>query len=106
MSNEVEVGTFQIYLRPFDPIKPEAPAGTAVQVTNIKGGANGLTWRQDGKEMYFLTRDRELMAVDITTSPKLQAGTPRLLFKIPDPLAGTGDVSPDGERFVIAMPVK
>jgi len=106
MSNEAEVGTMQIYLRPFDPNKPEAPAGPAVQVTNGKGGAGGMTWRQDGKEMYFLTRDREVMAVDITTGPKLQAGTPRLLFKIPDPLAGVGDVSPDGERFVVAMPVK
>ena len=96
----------QLYVRPFDPTKPDVPAGPAAQITNLKGGSGPFTWRQDGKEIYFLTRDREVMAVDVTTTPKLQAGSPRLLFKIPDPLASNGDVSPDGERFVVAMPVK
>src|SRR5215831_8630234 len=106
LSNEKEVSTMQLYVQPFDPNQPDAPAGPAVQVTNLKGGSGAFTWRQDGKEMYFLTRDREVMAVDVTTTPKFQAGTPRLLFKIPDPLARNGDVSPDGERFIVAMPVK
>src|SRR6185295_18647 len=53
LSNEVDVATTQIYLQPFDSNKPGAPAGPAVQVTNLKGGANWLTWRQDGKEIYF-----------------------------------------------------
>src|SRR5215467_8606417 len=106
LSNEKEVSTMQLYVRPFDPNKPNAPAGPSVQITNLKGGSGAFTWRQDGKEMYLLTRDREVMAVDVTTTPKLQAGTPRMLFKIPDPLAGNGDISPDGERFVLAMPVK
>ncbi len=96
----------QLYVQPFDPNKPNAPAGPPAQITNLKGGSGAFTWRQDGKEIYFLTRDRDVMAVDVTTTPKVQAGTPRLLFKIPDPLAGNGDVSPDGERFVLAMPVK
>jgi Tol biopolymer transport system component len=106
MSNEADVRTMQIYVRPFDSNKPDAPAGSAVQVTNLKTGAGGATWRQDGKELYFLTRDREFMAVDVSAAPAFQTGTPRLLFKIPDPLAGAGDVSPDGQRFVLAMPVK
>ncbi len=106
LSNEAEVATTQIYVRPFDSSKPGAPAGPAVQVTNLKGGAGGITWRQDGKEIYFVTRDREVMAVDVTLAPKVQAGTPRRLFQISDPLAGAGDVSPDGQRFIVAMPVK
>jgi Tol biopolymer transport system component len=105
-SNEIDVRTMQIYVRPFSATKPEAPAGPAVQVTNVKGGANGISWRQDGKELYFLSRDREVMAVDIALSPAVKAGTPRVLFKITDPLAGAGDISPDGQRFVVAMPVK
>jgi 3-deoxy-7-phosphoheptulonate synthase len=44
--------------------------------------------------------------IDITLTPTLKSGTPRPLFKISDLLAGTGDISPDGQRFVIAMPVK
>ena len=106
LSNEAEVATTQIYVRPFDSSKPDTPAGPAVQITNLKGGAGGVFWRQDGKEMYFLTRDREIMAVDVTSGPKVQSGTPHILFKIPDPLAGAGDVSPDGQRFVISMPAK
>jgi len=106
MANEADVRTMQVYVRPFDSSKPNAPAGPAVQVTDLKGGAGGIVWRQDGKELYFLTRDREVMAADVTSTPKFQTGMPRLLFKLSDPLVGGGDVSPDGQRFVVAMPVK
>jgi Tol biopolymer transport system component len=106
MSNETDVLTAQIYVRPFDPNKPGTPVAAALPVTNLKGGASNIYWRQDGKEMYFLNRDREVMVADLSTSPKLQAGTPQTLFKIPDPLAGVADVSPDGERFILYMPVK
>jgi hypothetical protein len=106
LSNEVDVLTTQLYLRPFDSNKSDTPSGPALQVTNLKGGANGPTWRQDGKEIFFLNRDREVMAVDVTTTPKLQAGMPHVLFKITDPLVGGGDVSPDGERFVVALSAK
>ena len=106
MSNEADVRTPQIYVRPFDSNKPEAPAGLAIQITNLKNVAGGVTWRQDGKELYFITRDRELMAVDVTSTPKLQTGTPHVVFKISDPLVGGGDLAPDGQRAVVAMPVK
>jgi hypothetical protein len=46
------------------------------------------------------------MATDFTSGPKLQSGTPQTLFKVADPLAGVADVSPDGQRFVAAMPAK
>jgi len=74
-----------------------------------KAGAIGMIfWRQDGKEMYFLNRDWEVMAVDVTTTPVFQAGTPRLLFKLPGPMPGNPsqwkNISPDGERFIFAMP--
>jgi len=106
LSNEVDVATTQVYVRPFDSNKPAAPAGPALQVTNLKGGANWLTWRQDGKEVFFVTRDGQVMAVDFTSGSKLQSGTPQLLFKVADPLAGVADVSPDGQRFIAAMPAK
>lgn len=108
LSNEADPEKLQVYVRPFDTSKPEAPGpGPAVQVS--KSGAIGMVfWRQDGKEIYFLTRDWEVMAVDVTTAPTFQAGTPRLLFKLPGPLAGNPsqwkNISPDGERFIFAMP--
>src|SRR5262249_49810924 len=101
MSNEIDVLKGQLYVRPFDPNKPEAPAGPAVQMTNIKAGIGGLpSWRQDGKEIYFMNIDREVMAVDVISGPKVQAGMPHVLFKLPDPLAGGPAISADGERFV------
>src|SRR4030095_8000194 len=36
MSNEADVLKGQLYVRPFDPNKPNSPAGPAVQMTNIK----------------------------------------------------------------------
>jgi Tol biopolymer transport system component len=106
LSNEVDVRTTQLYVRPFSSSKPGAPAGPAVQVTFLKGGVNGVGWRQDGRELYFLSRDREVMAVNVNLIPTLKVGMAEVLFKISDPLAGAGDVSPDGQRFVVAMPVK
>ena len=87
----------------------EAPGpGPATQIS--KNGALGMiSWRQDGKEMYFLTRDWEVMAVDVTTSPSFQAGTPKLLVKLPGPLVGNPaqwkNVSPDGQQFLFAVSV-
>lgn len=49
--------------------------------------------------------DREVLAVDVTTSPKVQAGTPKALFKL-DVLAGSSAAFPDGDRFVVATPIK
>jgi Tol biopolymer transport system component len=112
LSNEADHEHMQVYVRPFDASKPEAPGpGPAVQISKNKEGAVGMIfWRQDGKEMYFMTRDWEVMAVDITTTPTFQAGTPKLLFKLPGPLAGNPaqwkNVTSDGQRFVFAMPVK
>ena len=75
--------------------------------TNSNGAGGMLSWRQDGKELYYMTRDFEVMAVDITTTPAFQAGAPRLLFKLPRPVPAAAQgksVSPDGQQFIIAMP--
>jgi hypothetical protein len=110
-NEEIDAGIFDVYVRPFDAAKPEAPAGGATAVRVSTAGALGMIfWRQDGKEMYYLTRDWEVMAVEVTTTPSFTAGTPRLLFKLPGPLAGDGqrqwsNASHDGQRFVFAITV-
>ena len=110
LSNEVSVDRLEVWVRPFDASKPDAPGdGPAVQVS--KDGAIGMiTWRQDGKELYYMTRDWEVMAVEVTTTPTFQAGTPRKLFQLPGPLPGNPmqwkNVSQDGQKFVFAMPMR
>jgi len=106
-SDELNSQSTDVYVRPFDASKPDAPGpGPIVRVT--QNGARNFTWRkQDGKEIYVVTRDFEVMAVDVTTAPTFQVGTPKLLFKLPGPLAASfpEGVSRDGQRFVVAMPV-
>jgi Tol biopolymer transport system component len=102
-------GSSDVYVRPFDAAKPEAPgSGPAARVS--KNGVLGMVnWREDGKEIFFLNRDWEVMAADVTTTPSLQVSNPKVLFKVNGPLPGnpgqwTG-VGRDGQRFVFAMPV-
>jgi hypothetical protein len=110
LSNETNVNSNEVYVRPFDAGKPDAPPpGKPVQVS--KNGAMGMVnWRQDGKELYYLSRDWEVMAVDVSMNPTLQVGNPKVLFKLPGPLVGNPpqwkNVSADGERFVFAMPAR
>jgi hypothetical protein len=109
-TEEIESDIFEVYVRPFDASKSDVSAGGAKAVQVSTAGARGMVfWRQDGKEMYYLTPDWEVMAVEVTTTPTFQAGTPRLLFKLPGPLVGNPDVwknvSRDGQRFVFAVNV-
>jgi Tol biopolymer transport system component len=110
LANQVKVDVMQVYVRPFDASKPEKPGpGAAVQIsTNANGVAGMLSWRQDGKELYYMTRDFEVMAVEITTTPTLQASAPKLLFKMPVPVPGAAQgeaISADGQHFVVSLPV-
>jgi hypothetical protein len=106
LSNEAKVDTMQVYVRPFDASKPEAPPpGQVVQVSK-EGAAGMIAWRQDGRELYYMTRNWEIMAVDVTTTPTFQVGAPKLLFKVPGPLPGQPGsyITRDGQRFVMAIP--
>jgi len=110
LSNEIEVEIFEVFVRPFDASKLETGAGGATPVQVSTAGARGMIfWRQDGKELYYLTPEWEVMAVDVTTTPTFRAGTPRLLFKLPGPVVGNPfqwrSVSRDGERFVFTISV-
>jgi Tol biopolymer transport system component len=108
VANEDNVDRLEVYVRPFDASKSDAPAaGKPVKVS--KDGSVGMvTWRADGKELYFLSRDWEVMVVDVTTAPTLTVSAPRLLFKMPGPLPGNPlqwkNVSNDGQRFLFSMP--
>ena len=110
VSNEIEAETFEVYVRPFDASKADVSAGGEKPVQVSHAGALGMIfWRQDGKEMYYLTPDWEVMAVEVTTTPTFQAGTPRLLFKLPGPVLGNPqqwkNVSREGQRFVFTISV-
>lgn len=64
-------------------------------------------WRRDGKELFFISPDWKMMAVDVSTKPTFQSGTPHALFdtEMVDTGICTGpmswDIAPDGKRFLI-----
>jgi Tol biopolymer transport system component len=81
------------------------PPGTWQQRVSINGGRNPR-WRGDGKELFFLSPDAAMMAVDIKLDPVFSAGVPHRLFphKSAEPTnVADYDVRPDGQRFLIFM---
>jgi serine/threonine-protein kinase len=108
-------GRYEVYVRPFDVTGAKGqPVAKPWQVSTH--GAQGMIfWRQDAKEICYLSADGSLMSVGVTNSPVPQFRTPRLLFRPPNPGGGgpygaTGNpsqlrnVSRDGRRFVFAVP--
>ena len=75
-----------------------------IQISN-QGGAQAR-WRADGKELFYISADKKLMAVSIDTlQGKLVAGVPHALFQTriiaPRIVLFQYAVSPDGKRFLI-----
>jgi len=63
-------------------------------------------WSRDGKELYFLSANNKLMAVEIKPGAQFQAGVPKPLFDVQlGPSSPNFAVSADG-RFLIATPVE
>lgn len=105
-----ESGRYEIYVRPF--VEPAADGSKAT----VTGGqwqistAGGLfaRWRADGKELYYIGPDGQMMAAPITiTGTVLEPGTPVALFQTRIYGGGTDtyvgrqyDVTRDG-RFLI-----
>jgi len=71
---------------------------------SVNGGGKPV-WSRDGKELFFISSDQKMMAVEVKDSGKFEAGTPRALFNTSLSFTSTSgffDVSKDG-RFL--MPI-
>ena len=94
-------GQSEIYVIPFPPTANEKKWVVST------GGGVMPRWRRDGKELFFISPDWKMMAVDVSTNPSFQSGTPHALFdtEMVDTGIRTGpmswDVAPDGKRFLI-----
>jgi hypothetical protein len=89
-----ESGQAEIYVRPF----PAAPGGGGKWMIS-QGGGYEPRWRNDGKELFYLSPDGQLMAAGVTAAGSaFQPGTPKALFKAV-PVQGW-DVKADGTRFL------
>ncbi|MEP6962149.1 MAG: hypothetical protein ABI995_08725, partial [Acidobacteriota bacterium] len=75
---------------------------------SVDGGV-APRWRADGRELYFLSPDNGLMAVDVKPGPAPTFGTPHELFREPalvfEERGSEFQPSADGSQFLVLLPV-
>ena len=83
------------------------PDGTRGSQVSMNGGIEPQ-WSADGRELFFLASDKNLMSVPVRTDGDFWAGTPVALFHTEldaygIPINGRNQyvVSPDGQRFLL-----
>jgi Tol biopolymer transport system component len=97
-----ESGEMQVYVGPY-------PSGPGRPLSSIPGCEP--YWREDGRELYYLSRDGHVMAVPVGPGAGWTFGSPLPLFKIDvqlsaNPYRMNYDVSPNGRRFLVIAPVQ
>jgi len=90
-------GRDEIYVRAF----PAAKEDFVVS----KGGGSSPRWRDDGKELYYISPDQKVMAVEVATGDLFQAGTSKPLFQASG-VRSEWYVQAGGKRFLFAVPVE
>ena len=91
-----ETGTYQVYVQTFPLSDRKWPVSTH--------GGYEPQWRGDGSEIYYLSEDRKLMAVQVGAGPSF--GVPKPLFQTRvsggvDPLRMHYVPARDGQRFLV-----
>jgi hypothetical protein len=106
-----ESGRNEVYVQPFNPSSDAGTSASGGKWMISRGSLGMARWRDDSKELYYLTPDANVMAVEVSTTPAFHAGPPTALFQVPAvflrgaAFPGTlADSTPDGKRFLIAMP--
>ena len=94
-----ETGTMEIYVSPFP------SANSKWQVSSA--GGQEPRWRQDGKELFYLSPEGKMMAVAVKTGASFKAEAPVTLFQTQrrQPVSSFAvfsyDVTGDGRRFLV-----
>ena len=92
-----ESGRNEIYVVSF-------PQGQGrVQISNA--GGNNAKWARGGREILYTAFDGKVMSVEIDASHGFRVGAPRPIFQLPEGAGSLWDVSADGERFLLNVPV-
>lgn len=97
-----DTGSWEVYVQSFS---PDAKLGSDRKRVSTTGGRMPV-WSRDGRELFFIAADGQLMSASVKTSGEtFEFETPKALFKT-RMLADFGsfhefDVSPDGQRFLI-----
>lgn len=98
-----ETGSWEIFVSPFPSVNGKWQVSSS--------GGEEPRWRQDGKELFYLSAEGKMMAVAVKTVASFEAGPPVTLFQTQrrQPISALDlfsyDVSGDGQRFLIATKV-
>jgi Tol biopolymer transport system component len=93
-----ESGRLEIYVVPFP-----GPGGKWQVSTGIGGSVPH--WSADGRELFYVTGDRDLMTVEVKSGSEFQASSPKPLFSLSSLTPVTVfEVSRDGRRFLQGIP--
>jgi serine/threonine-protein kinase len=99
---DAEGGTYQVYVRAF----PDN--GTRVQISTTSGWLP--MWSSNGHELFYRTEDQRIMVANYSVrGAAFVAEKPRVWFG--KRLSNVGlsrnlDLTPDGKRFIVVMPVE
>jgi Tol biopolymer transport system component len=89
-----ESGRNQIYVAPFP------GPGATWQVST--GGSSSAWWTQGGKEIVYMSPDLTFWSLAVhAAAGTFEVDPPRRLFRAPQAIGG--DVTPDGQKFLIAI---
>jgi len=103
-----DTGRHEIYLQQFRKGDPPKLIGDRRRVS--RNGGTLPQWRRDGKELFFLSPDRHLMAaVAVNRGAEIEIGPPGALFQLPTFSSRVNEVWPgyevslDGQRFLVPI---
>ena len=100
-----ESGRNEVIVQPFpDPSRGRWQISTE--------GGSTPRWRRDGRELYYMDLKGRLMGLSVTTAPEFGIQQTTLMVQttlaLPLPTGGGQspyDVTPDGQRFLVALPL-
>ena len=97
-----ESGQYEVYVQAI-------PASGAKYQLSAMGG-RGPDWRRDGREIYYVSGDQNLIAVPVKLGSTVELGAPQKLFQLEGVDAGAifsinrYVPSRDGQRFLVNVP--
>jgi eukaryotic-like serine/threonine-protein kinase len=97
-----ESGRPEVYVQRFPPSSDKWPISS--------GGGLQPLWRNDGKEIFFITEEGKLMVAEIRNGSGFESGIPKELFQA-GLRSGFGlgygySVSKDGQRILVTDPAQ
>jgi Tol biopolymer transport system component len=89
-----ESGRPEVYVRPF-------PRGEGKSLVSTGGGTDPA-WTKGGREIMFVSINRDILSVPVDLAPAFRPGASTTLFRIP---AGRNDIKilPNGDRIAVSL---